>query len=181
MHGPHGRSALTGIFTVAMEVSANEFVWHPRHHDVISTLNTLKTQTQKQLCFLSPCFASFASSGQDVKNFRMSEKALQHGRNSRLKGANYKYQVGASTRAAMKRFGRTLATMTAFLRIFMAWNWAVRFSLTRMTLPKVPLPRTSRNSKSVSCCGRQGRVSLVYEKRFLFLFLSKSKDSSFFF
>lgn len=43
---------------------------------------------------------------------------------------------------------KTLAIITAFLRILMAYSWLVAFSLHMMTLPKVPLPRTFRKSKS---------------------------------
>ncbi len=37
--------------------------------------------------------------------------------------------------------------MTSFLRILMAYKWLVAFSRHRITLPKVPLPRTLMNSK----------------------------------
>lgn len=42
----------------------------------------------------------------------------------------------------------TFATMTDFLSIFMAKSSLVAFSRHRITFPKVPLPRTLRNSKS---------------------------------
>lgn len=49
----------------------------------------------------------------------------------------------------------TLAMMTCFFKILMAYRWLVVFSLHRITLPKVPFPRTFRNSKSSKDCNNQ--------------------------
>ena len=37
--------------------------------------------------------------------------------------------------------------ITSFFKIFMAYSWLVAFSRHKITLPKVPLPKTLRNSK----------------------------------
>jgi len=44
----------------------------------------------------------------------------------------------------------TLAMMTDFFNILIAYKWLVAFSRHMITLPNVPLPSTFRNSKSSS-------------------------------
>lgn len=51
--------------------------------------------------------------------------------------------------------------MTSFLRIFMAQQVPLAFSLTRMTLPKVPLPRSFKQSKSFIVCGKKYQETVV--------------------
>ena len=51
--------------------------------------------------------------------------------------------------------------MTSFLRIFIAYSWLVAFSRHKMTLPKVPLPSTLRNSK-FSKVWKRNRTKIKY-------------------